>query len=253
MTSFLAQQSRPEAGGAARSGILYGVGVGPGDPELLTLRAVRVLNEVQVLFAAASPKNEDSLALSIAAPHLRSGVEVRRLDFPMTRDREILGAAWERNAGTVLDVLRSGRDGAFLTLGDPLIYSTFGYLMRAVLGMDQDIEVRVVPGVTSFQEAAARSRTVLCQGAENLLLLSGINGAQRLDQALAVADSAVILKAYKNSSEIAVVAARSGRADQALFASRLGLEGEVLEQGCNALHGTPHYLSLLLLPPDRKE
>lgn len=252
ISDFTQEYSRDTPGGS-RAGLLYGVGVGPGDPELLTLRAVRVLNEVQVLFAAASPKNEDSLALSIAAPHLRSGVKVLRLDFPMTRDSTILRAAWERNARAVLDVLYSGRDGAFLTLGDPLIYSTFGYLMRAVLEVDDKIEVRIVPGVTSFQEAAARSRTVLCQGAENLLLLSGINGSQRLDQALEAADSAVILKAYKNAAEIAAVAGRSGRAERAFFASRLGLEGEVLEQGCAALQKAPHYLSLLLLPPDRQE
>ncbi|MDL2280220.1 precorrin-2 C(20)-methyltransferase [Desulfovibrio sp. OttesenSCG-928-G11] len=253
MTSHIVQEYKQDTADAPHAGLLYGVGVGPGDPELLTLRAVRVLNEVSVLFAAASPKNEDSLALSIAAPHLRAGVKVLRLDFPMTRDSAILREAWERNASTVLDVLHSGRDGAFLTLGDPLIYSTFGYLMRAVLDMDPNIEVRIVPGVTSFQEAAARSRTVLCQGAENLLLLSGINGAQRLDQALEAADSAVILKAYKNAAEIAAVAGRGGRAERALFASRLGLEGEVIEQGCAALQKEPHYLSLLLLPPDRRE
>lgn len=232
-------------------GTLYGVGIGPGSPDLVTLRAVTVLSSVPVIFAAASPKNDASLALSIAAPHLNGNAEIIRLDFPMTRDAAILEQSWSANARTVADLLASGRDAAFITLGDPMIYSTFGYLMRTLAELAPDIPVRVVPGITSYQEAAARTRTILCQGEENLLLVSGINETARLQTALGVADSAVILKAYRNINAIRATLDAAGKNGETLFASRLGLEGEMTASGLENVPEKPHYLSLILAPPKR--
>ena len=233
------------------NGILYGIGVGPGSPDLLTLRAVTVLHSVDVIVAAASPRNEQSLALSIAAPHLPATTETLRLDFPMTRDEVVLEAAWEENTAKVADLLLAGKNLAFLTLGDPLIYSTFGYLMQTLARRHPELPVEVVPGITSFQEAAARSRTVLCEGTENLLIVAGINDREQLDQALAIADSAVILKTYKNSAQIYDALSRAGKNGETLFASRIGLEGESLIQGLDNAPQAPTYLSLLLVPPKR--
>ncbi|MDR2488603.1 MAG: precorrin-2 C(20)-methyltransferase [Desulfovibrio sp.] len=240
-----------EQGRNSASGVLYGIGVGPGSPDLLTLRAVAALRSARVVLAAASPGNEYSLALSIAAPHLPEDAEILRLNFPMTRDARILEQAWSDNARQVLEVLHSGRDAAFLTLGDPLIYSTFGYLLHTLQTLEPGVTARVIPGITSYQEAAARSRTVLCQGGENLLIVSGINDADRLAQAMRLADSAVILKAYRNFSTISEVLRANGRSGHSLFASRLGLDNEILLRGLENVPENPHYLSLILAPPDR--
>ena len=248
-----AGQPAERDGSRPAAGVLYGIGVGPGAPDLITLRAVNALRSVRVILAAASPKNEHSLALSIAAPHLPEDVEILRLDFPMTRDRAVLEHAWAGNARAVAAVLRSGRDAAFLTLGDPLIYSTFGYLMRTLRALDPDLPVRVVPGITSYQEAAAKTRTVLCEGGENLLIVSGINDADRLGQALELADSAVILKAYRNFETITGALRAHGRLGQSRFASRLGLEGEITLRGLENAPEKPHYLSLILAPPRRSD
>ena len=245
------QAGKAGPGEAPAPGVLYGIGVGPGAPDLITLRAVNALQSVRVILAAASPKNEHSLALSIAAPHLPENAEILRLDFPMTRDRAVLEQAWSDNARKVADVLRSGQDAAFLTLGDPLIYSTFGYLMRTLRALDPDLPVSVVPGITSYQEAAAKTRTVLCEGEENLLLVSGINDAARLEKALRLADSAIILKAYRNFGTIAEVLRASGRSKSSRFASRLGLEDEMTLRGLENAPEKPHYLSLVLAPPKR--
>lgn len=232
-------------------GILYGIGVGPGDPDLLTLRAVRALQQVDVIFAASSTRNDYSVALSIATPHLAAGVEVVRLGFPMTRDDATLQAAWLANTRTVADTLRQGKNAAFLTLGDPLIYSTFGYLLRTLREVAPELPVEVIPGITSYQAAAARTATILCESGQNLLLLPGVNSAESLDEDLAVADNAVILKAYRNFPVIRQVLRDHGVNGEAVFASRLGMEGEVVAHGLENAPDAPHYLSLLLVPGKR--
>jgi precorrin-2/cobalt-factor-2 C20-methyltransferase len=230
-----------------RYGTLYGIGVGPGDPELITLKAVNRLKKVDVVFAAASTKNEASLAQSIAAPHLHAGVEVIRLDFPMTRDEALLAEAWRANADTVAGQLALGRDAAFLTLGDPLTYSTFGYLLRTLNGLLSQIPVVVIPGVTSYQAAAAFTGRVLVESGENLAVVSGVAEEAELERILSAADSAVILKAYKNMPVIRRVLAKLGLADSAVFVTRLGHEGEEVITNLANVPDRPSYFSLLLV------
>lgn len=234
-----------------QSGTLYGIGVGPGAPDLLTLRAVSTLEGVDVVFAAASTRNDYSVALDIARPHLKPDVTIERLDFPMTRDTTTLHEAWRANAEAVAQVLRSGRNAAFLTLGDPLIYSTFGYLLRTLRKLAPELPVEVIPGITSYQAAAARTRTILCESGENLLLLAGIQDASRLDAALDNADNAVILKAYRNFSSIRDMLAAHAEQRDTVFVSRLGMEGEIVADSLAEAPDAPHYLSLLLVT-DRK-
>lgn len=241
----------PETSDRRQCGTLYGIGVGPGSPDLLTLRAVKILQSVEIILAAASPKNDDSLALSIAAPHLPVNSEVVRLDFPMTRDKAVLRQAWESNAQKVAVLLSAGKDAAFLTLGDPLIYSTFGYLMRTLASIIPGLRIEIVPGITSYQEAAARTRTVLCEGEESLLLLSGIADGRKLEQLLGECDGAVILKTYRNVEAIRDAVRNAGRGEKCVFATRLGLEAEETGHGLEGIPAKPHYLSLLLLPPAR--
>jgi len=227
-------------------GILYGVGVGPGAPDLLTLRAVRVLGEVDVILAAASPRNDFSAALDTARPHLRPDVRVQRLEFPMTRDRAVLHEAWRVAAQTTRGVLESGQSAAFLTIGDPLVYSTFGYLMRTLGECAPHLRVEVVPGITSFQAAAARTRTVLCENGETLRIIPGINSRQSLEDSLHESDTAVILKAYRNLPAIAEALDATNRLDSCLLASHVEQPAENVRQGLGGLEGTPPYMSLIL-------
>lgn len=231
------------------NGILYGVGVGPGAPDLLTLRAVRVLGEVDVILAAASPRNDFSAALDTARPHLRADVRVLRLEFPMTRDRAVLREAWRVAAQTTRDVLESGQSAAFLTIGDPLVYSTFGYLMRTLGECAPHLAVEVIPGITSFQAAAARTRTVLCENGETLRIIPGINSRESLEDSLQQSDTAVILKAYRNLPAIAEALGATNRLESCVLASHVEQPAEKVCQGlggaCSAGE-TPPYMSLIL-------
>ncbi|MFW5735505.1 MAG: precorrin-2 C(20)-methyltransferase [Oceanidesulfovibrio sp.] len=229
-------------------GTLYGVGVGPGDPKLLTLRAVDILGQADRIFAAASTKNDHSIALDIVTPHLKNGADVERLGFPMTRDRDILAKAWRSNAQRVAEYLRTGNSGAFITLGDPMLYSTFAYVARELEREHPDIPVEIVPGITSMQAAAARTRTMLAAGGESLAVLSGVADEDKLRNALHVAENLVILKAYKGFGMIRRVLEEEGMAERARFASQVGHDEEALFMRLKDAPDAPHYLSLVMVP-----
>lgn len=234
------------------AGILYGIGVGPGDPELITLKAIRALGEVDVVFAAASTKNDYSTAYSIAKPHLRKDVRVEHLGFPMTKDNDVLEKAWQANAKIVAEVLNSGQNAAFLTLGDPMTYSTYGYLQRTLLAVDPTVKLQAIPGITSFQAAASKIGLVLAESKESLLITSGVTDQDKLEAQLDAADNAVILKAYKNFEEIRETLTRLRLADKTVLVSRLGMDGESILMDINDAPKTPHYFSLALVKKNRK-
>lgn len=229
------------------TGTLYGIGVGPGDPELLTLKAARILQTVAVVFAASSSKNDHSIAQAIVASHLRPGAAITRLPFPMTRDRAALDAAWQAHAAAMADVLAAGRDAAFITLGDPLLYSTFGYVLPLLRSRMPDLRIDIIPGITSFQAAAARTETPLAEAGENLLVASGVDRPDRLERALAAADNAVILKTYRRFSELRQLLATLDLARGTTFVTRLGLPGEAVERDLERAPEAPPYLSLCLV------
>lgn len=231
-------------------GILYGIGVGPGAPDLLTLRAAATLGTVDVILAAASPRNDYSTALETARPHLNPQAEIVRLEFPMTHNAEILEQAWNTAAATTQNILRQGRSAAFITIGDPLIYSTFAYLARTLQSQWPEVSIEVIPGITSFQAAAARTNTVLCESKECLLILPGINGGQKLQQGLEFADNTVILKAYKNFPAIRTALKQAGCHKQALFASHIDQQAEMFTRDLDSLPDVPPYLSLVLAKKD---
>ncbi|MDE5831992.1 MAG: precorrin-2 C(20)-methyltransferase, partial [Desulfovibrio sp.] len=230
---------------------LYGVGVGPGDPDLLTIRAAKILKEASVVFAAASQANEVSLSLEIARPFLSSDTPVVRLDFPMTKDREKLEKAWKKAALTVRDNLPEDGAGVFLTLGDPLIYSTFVYLVRALAKVAPDIVIDVVPGITSFQAAAARLKTSLCEGNEAFCVLPGTASGKELAAFLRLPCSAAILKVYRNFPAIRAALAETDRLNDAALVVRATREDELVANPGDIDGATP-YMSLIISDARRR-
>jgi precorrin-2/cobalt-factor-2 C20-methyltransferase len=228
-------------------GTLYGIGVGPGDPELITLKALKVLEKRPHIFAAASSKNTYSLALDIIHSHL-DGASVEQLPFPMTRDPEVLQEAWEKCARRVLAVLDQGADAAFITLGDPLTFSTFGYLLKTIKGLDPTVKVVTIPGITSYHAAAALTQTPLGEGEESFLVVSGAMGAAKLREAVDQTDTVVLLKTYRHADDILDALEELGLTDRAVLVSRCGLDGETVVQEVASLRGCPvPYLSLIMV------
>jgi precorrin-2/cobalt-factor-2 C20-methyltransferase len=229
------------------TGTLYGIGVGPGDPELITLKALKVLQRVDHIFASCSTKNNYSLALSIVRSHL-NGAGLEPLPFPMTRDPQTLQAAWESNARRVLEVLGAGVDAAFVTLGDPLTYSTFGYLLKTVKRLNPGTRIITIPGITSYAAAAALTHLPLTEGEESFFVVSGAMGAARLREVLDKTDNIVMLKTYRHFDDIYRALEELNLLDRATCISRCGLEGETVVDDLRSLKGAPlPYLSMIII------
>ena len=229
------------------TGTLYGIGVGPGDPELITLKALKVLERVDHIFASCSTKNNYSLALNIVRSHL-NGAGLEHLPFPMTRDPQALQAAWESNARRVLEVLGAGADAAFVTLGDPLTYSTFGYLLKTLKRLNPEVGIVTIPGITSYSAAAALTHIPLTEGEESFYLVSGALGAAQLKEVIDKSDNIVILKTYRYFDEIYRVLEDMDLLDRTTCISRCGLEGETIVENLRDLKGRElPYLSMVII------
>jgi precorrin-2/cobalt-factor-2 C20-methyltransferase len=167
-------------------GRLYGVGVGPGAPDLITLRALAVLRRVPVLALPRSSDYGASKAWEIVEPSLRemSGQERLFLTFPMIKDPERLRPAWDRAFGAIGERLERGVDVAFATEGDPSLYSTFIYLADEAPRRWPGIEIEIVPGVSSIAAVPAVTRVPLADGQERIAILPGNYGLEDFDDVI---------------------------------------------------------------------
>lgn len=232
---------------SAPTGTLYGIGVGPGDSELIPLKSVRILQQVDVIFTAASSKNEYSLAVTIARPHLPATTEIKSLPFPMTKDPDITGQAWEDNTRAIMTELEAGRDVAFLTLGDPLTYSTYGYILRNIQVLAPQLNVITIPGITSFQAAAACLNRPLVEGEESLLLTSGAFGGDALRRLTETVENIVFLKAYRNVEDITAALKETGMLQSSIAISRCSRDDEeIIEDVMELRERKPDYWTLIM-------
>jgi len=213
-----------------RLGKFFGVGVGPGDPELLTLKAFRVLLGVDYLFVASSSKNDYSRALEVIKPHLWEPKPIENLPFPMTCDQKVLVQAWEANAKRVAEKLCQGRDVAFITLGDPCFYSTLIYLVRELKKLLPEVKIEIVPGITAAQAAAARLKVALAEGESSVLFASGIKGEELIRCLGEEVDVLVLYKVYRQASHILKALKDIGRLKETKGISFCGLPEEKIYQ-----------------------
>ena len=230
-----------------KAGTLYGIGVGPGDPDLITIKAAKILSRVKTVFAAASTKNHHSLAVNIARRHIPQDTAVKMLRFPMTRDKDETHKAWRANARIIIEELEKGYNAAFLTLGDSLTYSTYGYIARYVHQIAPHIVIHTVPGITSYQAAAARLNTPLVEGEESLMVVSGAKGGDRLRELTAKPENIVFLKAYRNVKDIKGALEEIGMYASCVGVKNCGHPNEEIVADMEELSSrTPDYWTLII-------
>ncbi|MCP3944796.1 MAG: precorrin-2 C(20)-methyltransferase [Desulfobacteraceae bacterium] len=229
-----------------KTGKLFGVGVGPGDPELITVKAVRVIKEADIIFTAASSKNTYSLAVEIASPYIAPGAKIEQLGFPMTKDTKEVEAAWIANAKQIAAAMNQGMNVVFLTLGDPTTYSTFGYILRKMKCIMPEARIETIPGITSFHAASARLNRILVEGEESLLVTSGAYGGERIRQVQEV-ENVAIVKAYKNIKDINMALKDADLHTKGVAVSKCGRRDEKIINNLDDLETRePDYWTLIL-------
>lgn len=189
--------------------VIYGVGVGPGDPGLLTVRAVEVLQQVTAVMTPAPKRGGESLAYDIARTHLPATCAVVHGHFPMTEDAETLRAAWDEAAAGLLRLAAAAPPVAFITLGDAMLYSTWSYLLTAIRRLAPDVAVETVPGVTAMAACAAAVGRPLAEGRDPLLVWPDEPPADPA-ALLEVAPNLVFMKAGRHLDALADLADASG-------------------------------------------
>ena len=233
--------------------VLVGVGVGPGDVELVTVKAVRALESADVVVVPVMALDEQGRAEHTVRAHVTHD-RVQRLLFALDDRGGVTPArrtAWETAADEVARLLReTGGTVAFATIGDPNVYSTFTYLADAVRERVPDVVVETVPGITAMQDLAARSGTVLCEGTESLALLPLTAGVDAFEEALTHFDTVVAYKGGRHMPAVLDVLRRHERADDAVFGAALGLADERIA-AASEVEGEAPYLSTVLVPARR--
>jgi precorrin-2/cobalt-factor-2 C20-methyltransferase len=223
-------------------GTLHVIGIGPGDPELLTLKAVRIIKGTEVLCVPKGREEGTSLALSIVEKAVSlNGKEIVEAHFPMMKTKNSgkagkresgkvegtskLDAKWNETAENIVSRLNKGKDVAFLTLGDPTIYSTFFYLYDKLLALCPELNIEIIPGVSSINASASRANISLGLGNEKIAVLPA-NYLDNLEETLEVFDTVILMKVNKVLNEIVSLLTEMDLINNAVCISRAGMEDE---------------------------
>jgi precorrin-2/cobalt-factor-2 C20-methyltransferase len=226
---------------------VWGVGVGPGEPDLLTLRAARcIAGAATVCYIAANAR--PSRARAIAAEHIPEGAEEIALPVPMSTDRREADAEYARAADRLRAEIAAGRDVAVLCEGDPLFYASFGYL-REHLG--ESVPVSVIPGLTSVGAATARLGIPFTRQDDSHAVLTAASTDAAIADALAKHDALALLKAGPHRPRLAQLIREAERAAHAVYLEQIGYDNEAVYRGLDALpEGKGGYFGLFLVYPE---
>ena len=221
-------------------GTLYGVGVGPGDPELMTLKAVRLIRENKIIAVpGADPKETVAYKIAVQAVPELAEKKLLPIYMPMTHDSEELEKNHAKGAKSLEEILDQEENIVFLTLGDPCVYSTFTYLQKRV---EKDgYHTELVSGITSFCAAAARLNIPLSEWNEQLHVVPAVH---RLDSSLNESGNYILMKSGKKMNQVKEILANSGR--DVLMVENCGMENEHIYRGVEEIPDDAGYYSLII-------
>lgn len=237
-------------------GTLYGVGVGPGDPELMSLKAARILKSAPVIAFFAKRGNPGN-ARRIVNGHLNPEAELVRLDYPYTteiaetdpRYRDALIAFYNDSATMLGAKLDQGQDVAVLCAGDPFFYGSYAHLHERLA---ETYICEVIPGITAMSGCWTRAASPMTCGDEMLAVLSGTMDADRLAERLAACDAAVIMKVGRNLAKIRQALAQAGLLDRAIYVERGTMPEERIVRLADKPDDEAAYFGIVLVPGLRK-
>lgn len=237
------------------TGRFYVIGVGPGDPELMTLKAARILRECPVWFAPKGKQDGESTALSIVEKVVPSqGKEILAHYFPMkkirmgqTPDAEV-AAAWQDAATAILARIARGSSVVFPTLGDPAIYSTGFYVCDTLLGMAPDLAVEIIPGVSAIGASAAAVKMPLCLGDDRMVVVPATFENGKLRETLQQFDTVVLMKVHRVMDRLVPLLTELDLLDRAVLVERTSQQAERIRKDlAAAAREEQHYFSTIIV------
>ncbi|NCO66742.1 MAG: precorrin-2 C(20)-methyltransferase [Candidatus Aquicultor secundus] len=209
----------------ASQGRLYGIGIGPGDTQLLTLKSVEVLNSVDVIFTPRSAPKRNSIARKIIEPALKGKAQIIELTFPMTKDKGELESHWSTAAAEVAGILREGKNAAFVTLGDPFFYSTYIYLYNKLKEEYPEADIITLPGISSAFASASAAGVPIAIGDEKLAIIPLPRDTAAIRPYLEMFDTVIILKVGEKLRGLIDVLTELGLQDNAVLVQKVSQKG----------------------------
>lgn len=224
---------------------LYAVGIGPGDPELITLKAVRLIKDNDLLLVPKGKEDGESLALSIVRGAVElEGKEIREIHFPMKKgsQREALLPEAKKLSGE----LDAGRSAVFVTLGDPVLYSTFFHLMDSLESINKNVRVELVPGVTSVTAAGAAAGQALALSSDKVAILPATY-KEGIKRALDDFDTVVLMKTHRVMDDVRAMLSEMGLLRSAWYVARVGLSDEIVKPLSELKESELNYFSIVIV------
>jgi len=229
-------------------GIFYGIGVGPGDPDLLTLKAYKVLEKVDLVCIPKSRMEKESVALNIVEKALERKLDILELHFPMTKDQAELARNWDSNTEKIVEQLNQGKSVALITIGDPLLYSTYSYVMKRILKNHPEIKVETIPGISSAFACASELNVILTEEEESLGIVPANADKEYLLKAIQSFDNLFLMKVAKSYDLILEILEEVNFHGQAYLISRCGHPDQLITSNLQEMKGKEiHYLSSMLI------
>ncbi len=213
---------------------LIGIGVGPGDPELLTVKAVKAIQNADIIMCPASNEDRPSIAFSVVSSIIdkSKNQEIIKLIFPMTKDKDVLEQTWKRNAKIMAETVLSGKNVVYLTVGDPFLYSTWIYMHKDLKENYPDMNISVIPGIVSIFTFAAKVGVSVAEGAEKVAIIPSCYDLSSVKEIAKHAESMIFLKDGRYFDQVIKVLKESGFPDDSIFAigQDLGTENEIIRK-----------------------
>jgi precorrin-2/cobalt-factor-2 C20-methyltransferase len=233
-------------------GTLFGIGIGPGDPDLITVKGASLLAACRHVVVPKASRASESVALSIIRKHLNPAAIIHEVVFPMVTRKETLETKWRESAERVAGILETGEDVCFPTLGDAFLYSTYIYLVRALRERCPEVNIVTVPGVTAFSAVAAATGFPVGEGKKSVTIIPAADDMSELQDALTRGGIVVIMKVGKRLQAVLDLLEDHGALDNSVFAAHVGMGNEHVETDLRKLRGAGEeigYLSIILARP----
>ena len=213
---------------------LIGIGVGPGDPDLLTVKAVKAIQSADTIMCPASNEDRPSIALSVVTPLIdkSKNQEIIKLIFPMTKDKDVLEKHWKENAKIMADKVLSGKNVVYLTVGDPYLYSTWIYMHREIEANHPEMKVSVIPGIVSMFTFASKVGISIAEGAEKVAIIPSCYDMSSVKEIAKNSEVLVFLKDGRYFDQVIELLRESGFPDDSIFAigQDLGTDHEIIRK-----------------------